>query len=104
MKILRWMLVPVAGLAAWFAAFFVGSLTYGPVERIICPPGDFVSGTCMNATVGKFMQGWIVLFVAIASVGVVAAAAWAAPTHKARVAWSIYAVGAAVAVLFAIQT
>ena len=97
MKIVRWILVPAAGLAAWYATFIAGAFTYGPVERIICPSGDFVSGTCMNATVGKFMQGWIVLFVAISGVGVVAASAWAAPTHKALVAWLIYAVGASVA-------
>jgi hypothetical protein len=102
-KILRWILVPAAGLAAWYAALIVGVFTYGRVERIICPPGDFISGTCMNATVGKFMQGWIVLFVAISGMGVVAAATWAAPTHKALVAWLIFAVGASVAVFFAVQ-
>lgn len=57
----------------------------------------------MNATVGKFMQGWIVLFVAISGMGVVAAATWAAPTHKALVAWLVLAVGASVALLFAVQ-
>jgi hypothetical protein len=102
-RILRWISVPAAGLAAWYAAFIVGLFTYGRVERIICPSGDFVSGTCMNATVGKFMQGWIVLFVAISGTGVVGAATWAAPTHKALVAWLVLAVGASVALLFAVQ-
>jgi hypothetical protein len=103
-KILRWISVPAACLAAWYATLIVGGYTYGRVERIICPPGDFISGTCMNATVGKFMQGWIVLFVAISGMGVVAAATWAAPTHKTLVAWLVFAVGASVAVFFAVQS
>lgn len=103
MKILRWILVPVAGLAAWYVVAFVGLVTYGLVERAICPSGDFISGTCMNATVGKFMQGWVMLFVGMSAMGVVAAATWAAPTHKALVAWLVFVFGAAVAVFFAVQ-
>lgn len=104
MKIFRWIAVAGVGLAAWYAVFVVGLLTYGPVEKLLCPAGDFISGTCMNPSVEYFMKGWIVLFVGLSGIGVVAAASWAAPARKVLTAWVALVAGGFVAVYFAVKT
>lgn len=104
MRILRWIALPAAGMAAWYGVFIVGLLTYGPVERLLCPSGEFISGSCSNPTVERFMEGWIVLFVGMSAIAVVAATAWAAPARRDIGAWLAVIAGAPVAVSFAMMT
>jgi hypothetical protein len=104
MKIFRWIAVVGLGLAAWYAVFVVGALTYGPVEELLCPAGDYISETCMNPFVEEFMKGWILLFVGLSGIGVVAAASWAAPAHKGLTAWVVLVAGGLVAVCLAVMT
>jgi hypothetical protein len=104
-KIFRWIAAAGVGLAAWCAVCIVGALTYGPVEQLLCPDGDFISGICRNPTVKKFMSGWIVLFVGLSGIVVVAAASWAAaPERKVLAAWLALVAGGVIAAYFAVMT
>lgn len=58
----------------------------------------------MNPSVEYFMKGWIVLFVGLSGVVVVAAASWAAPARKVLTAWVVLVAGGFVAGYLAVQT
>ncbi len=106
MKILRtvrWILVPLAAAAGWYAAF-VGGIALLTAAKAFCPPDQMVSGSCV-ATWWQPVETVIFCFsTALAAVLVVGAAFLAAPSHRRQVAWIVFGGGGLVAVWMMIET
>ena len=101
MKLARWLFILPAAIAAWYAVFITGMFVYTAVERVACPPADFVSGYCMNERVQLALEITVHVFVALAAIAVVVATVITAPSHKVAVAWAAFVIGSNAAVLFA---
>jgi MFS family permease len=95
---LRWVLILPSAVAAWFAAFIVGMLTMSMAEHL-CPPEKLVSGACDVPWWGYVERSVSSFGAALAAVLVVAAATFVAPSHKRKVAWWSFGIGACVAAL-----
>jgi len=102
MRILRWILVWPAAIAAWIAVFFLGVYTHGWIERTFCPPLEFVSGMCANPRMMQALKATEVLFIALSAVAVELAAAITAPEKKLTVTWLTFAAGTVFAVDMAV--
>ena len=101
-KTLRWLLVVPAGILAWYAVFIAVLFTYPIVEQVLCPPGDWISRTCMNSTVSQWMKAFVLVHAGLSAVAVVVSAVAVAPSHKRVIAWLAFGAGALVALSFAL--
>ena len=101
MNTLRWVLLIPAAVVAWYAVFVIGLFTHGWVEQLICPPQDFMSGSCFNAGVQKWLDALMHCFVALAAVAVELAAVLVAPQRREAVLWVALALGLAAAAAMA---
>jgi hypothetical protein len=103
-KVLRWLLVPIAGLAAWWLAIFIMAgldFLYWQFDYP-CPKAEILSGACAAASYDWFTAYTHLLFcvgAALAAALVVLACTMAAPRHKLRTAFAAYVVGAGAAFL-----
>ena len=104
MATLRWILVPVAGVAAWYAAM----LTVAVLNWLYwqfdypCSYELVTSGACPIAGSDWFERYTNVLAslgAGLAAAYVVIGCAWLAPNHKARTALIVFAVGTLVAAI-----
>jgi hypothetical protein len=93
---LRWLLVPVAALAAWYGALVLGLVGIGVLDAL-CPPEQFVSGLCTAPWYGPAFDGLALLCSAVAAAGIVLLPALAAPARRIAVAGCAYAAGASLA-------
>lgn len=106
MSSLRWLLVPIAGLSAWWAAiFFMAAMDvlYWQFDYP-CPKDQLLSEGCPGVGFDWFVTYTNVLLcagAALAAVLVVVACTVAAPSHKPRTALVAYVVGTGAAFLMA---
>jgi hypothetical protein len=101
MHAIRWMLVPLAALAAWGAALVIGLMLHDAATRL-CPQSYIVSGACFAPWTPIADGVVLVVSAAVAAVLVVLFASYTAPAHRPRVAAVLYGLGAAWAVVMAI--
>lgn len=99
--VVRWVLVPVAALAAWGAAVVIGAILHDTATRL-CPESYMVSGACVAPWTPVADAMVLVVSAAIAAALIVLAASYTAPSHRPRVAAVVYGLGAAWAVVMAI--
>lgn len=105
-KLLRWLLVPIAGVAAWWAAIFIMAgidLIYWQFDYP-CPKGELLSEGCPGVSFDWFVTYTNVMIragAALAAILVVVACTLAAPRHRLRTAVAAYAVGCGAAFLMA---
>jgi hypothetical protein len=98
---LRWLLVIPGAWAAWYVALLTGIAVHSALE-MLCPPEDIVSGMC---TAQWFRYAERVAFCAgagLAAALVLLTSTLIAPTHRARVAAIILAVGCVAALAMGI--
>ena len=100
---LRWVLAPIGGLVAWHATLFLGLVAVGVLDSM-CPPDEMVSGMCQADWYEPAFDALVAVFSGISAVLVVLVPALIAPTHRLRMAWIAYGVGAAFAIFFALGT
>jgi hypothetical protein len=97
-RIIRWVLVLPAALAAWYAALFISIALYEGVEAL-CPFGQVVSGQCVAPWFVDASDAFIAFGAALAAALVVSACTFVAPTHRRHVAIATFVVGAVVAIM-----
>ncbi len=100
---LRWVLTPIASIAAWYVALFVGIIMLGIAESF-CAADEMISGMCVAPWFRAVESGIFCSSTAMSAVFVVTAAFSVAPAAKARIAWLAYFIGAIVAFIFALGT
>jgi len=100
-RVLRWVLVPVAALAAWGASILVGLILHG-LATGMCPESEMVSGACVAPWWPYADAVVLVVAAAFAAAAIVLACALTAPTHRPRVAVVVYVLGAVWAVVLAV--
>jgi hypothetical protein len=85
----RWLLTPVACIAAWIAALIVGVILY-LFAQSFCPANQMVSGRCV-ASWWETVKFFIGCFTAgLSAICVVAAGFFAAPAARAKVARIVF--------------
>jgi hypothetical protein len=103
MRVLRWTLLPVVCIAAWFAALFAGIIAHSVAESF-CPPDQMVSGMCV-APWFEPLDTWLIrFFSAFAAALIISSAYFVAPAARHLVAWIVFAAGAAYALWIALAT
>ena len=103
MMILRWLLLPVACVIAWYLACFVGISLLSFAESF-CPEDQMVSGSCVAPWWPQVEAAVVGVSTALSATLVVASAFFVAPGVRSRIAWLVFAVGSAVAFWMAYQT
>src|SRR5262245_48879029 len=93
MRLLRWALVPVAAVVAWFASVAVGALLL-QVATELCPESQMVSGLCGAPWWPLGAAVVLCLRAAIGATAIGIACVVTAPSHRSRVAVVVYVVGA----------
>jgi hypothetical protein len=98
--ILRWLTVPLAGVAVWYTTLLLG---FGAVSVLdsFCPPELVVSGMCTAPWHEPAVEALVLVFTALVAAGVVLVPAVMAPAHRYRVATIGYGCGAAFALYVA---
>jgi len=103
-KSLRWIAVVPSAMLAWCIAFVVSLYALGMAERFLCPADLLSSSGCYTPWWSSVEQSAAALGAALAAFLVVLVATFVAPSHRRRVAWYSYAVGAFFAVLIGFWT
>jgi hypothetical protein len=101
MHILRWILLPVVCIAAWFAALFAGIIAHSVAESF-CPQDQIISGMCV-APWFETLDAWLIrFFSAFAAALIISSAYFIAPAARHLVAWIVFAAGAVYALWIAL--
>lgn len=93
MRVLRWLLLVPASVAAWYAVFVGALATHFYVGRHFCPPGELISGSCQNETLALVLEILTHFSVALSAIAVEVTAAIVAPAHKEATVWAAFAAG-----------
>src|SRR3989442_8658829 len=101
-RLIRWILVPLSGVATWHAVLVLGILGVDVLDRL-CPPDLVVSGMCTARWHAPAVEALILVCTGIVSLGVVLVPATVAPSHRLRVARLAFGFGATFATYFAIS-
>jgi hypothetical protein len=102
-KTLRWLLIPVACIAAWYVALVVGIVLLGVAESF-CPSDQTVSGSCIAPWFPAVETGIFCFSTALSAVLVVTAAFFVAPAARVLVVWLTFGTGGVVALYMAAAT
>ena len=92
LRLLRWLLLLPAVFLAWQISLLTGIAIFAVAESF-CPQEQMVSDLCTApwfrwAEAGVFMFG-----AALAATLMILTAVWLAPSHRTRVAWSVFIAG-----------
>jgi len=101
MRALRWILLPIVGVAAWIAALFTGIVAHS-VAEFFCPAEQIVSGMCV-APWFETLETWLIrFFSASAAALIIVSCYFTAPVARALVAWVVLGAGGIYAVWIAV--
>jgi len=103
-RVVRWLLVVPLAIAVWYVVFFAGIVTHENVEARLCPPQDWVSGSCVNAGVDTVLTILIHVFIGLSAIAVEVVAVATAPSHRHIVAWATFGLGTLCAVWMGVET
>jgi hypothetical protein len=95
-QLVRWVFVPLSGIAVWYAVLLLGIAGVGLLDRF-CPPELMVSGACTASWHAPAVDALIFLCTAVVSAGIVLVPAFLAPSYRFQVAALAFAGGAAFA-------
>lgn len=96
MQLVRWALVPLSGIAVWYAVLVLGIVGSVVIDSF-CPPELVVSGACTATWHSPAVETLMLLCTAIVSAAVVVIPALVAPARRFEVAVLAYGCGAAFA-------
>lgn len=91
-QLVRWILVPLSGIAVWAAVLVLGIAGVDLLSRL-CPPALMVSGLCTASWHAPAVEVLILLCTAVVSAGIVLIPAFVAPSNRFRVATFAFACG-----------
>ncbi len=97
---IRWALIPIASIVAWYLALVLGIVLLSIAEWF-CPADELISGACVAPWFRAVESGIFGTSTALSAVFVVAAAFLAAPAAKVLIAWIAFSIGSIVAFVFA---
>ena len=97
---IRWVLVPFAAVAVWFATWTLGFAGMGLLDSV-CPQDLVISDHCTADWYSPAILGLMLVCTSIVAFGVVFVPALVAPAHRFRVALVAFACGAAFAIYMA---
>src|SRR5262245_8674311 len=101
MRVLRWILLPVACIAAWIAALFTGIVAHS-VAEFFCPADQMVSGMCV-APWFETLHTWLIrFFSAFAAALIIVSGYFTAPAARTPVAWIVFGLGGVYALWIAV--
>jgi hypothetical protein len=101
MCVLRWILLPIVGIAAWILALFTGMVAHS-VAECFCPSNQMISGMCV-APWFETLDAWLVrFFSAFAAALIIVSCYFTAPAARALVTWIVFGAGALYALWIAI--
>jgi hypothetical protein len=101
MRVARWILLPIVGIAAWVTALFTGIVAHS-VAECFCPADQMVSGMCV-APWFENLHDWLVrFFSAFAAALIIVSCYFIAPSGRAVVAWVVFGLGGVYALWIAI--
>ena len=89
MRVFRWILLPIVGIAAWVAALFTGMVAHG-VANCFCPADQMVSGMCVAGWFETLDAGLVRFFSAFAAALMIVLCYFTAPAARALVAWVVF--------------
>lgn len=99
-RMIRWILILPAAIAAWYVSLFLGLALYQGLEAL-CPPDQMESGQCFAPWFLTASKVLIALGAALAATLVMVTCTWIAPAYKRQVAIATFVVGTAVAIILA---
>jgi hypothetical protein len=99
---LRWILVPVSAIVAFYAPTVVAIAGFSLINRL-CPPELMVSGSCTASWSGLATEALVILCAALSAIGVVLVPALVAPERKLKVATLAFTGGALLAIYIALH-
>jgi hypothetical protein len=102
-RLIRWILVLPAAVAAWYAALFISIALYKGVEAL-CPFGKVESGRCFAPWFLDASEVFIASGAALAAALVMIACTLLAPTHRRQVAIATFIVGTIAAIMMGWET
>jgi len=94
LRALRWLLAPCTAVAGYLVSVFGSALIATWIKRLWCPPEQMVSGACIAPWYRTAELAGIAFAVGLGAALFVALPALVVPSHRSRVAWLAYAVGA----------
>lgn len=101
MDVLRWILLPIVGIAAWFAALFAGIIAHS-IAEFFCPADQMVSGMCVAPWFG-ILDVWLIRFCSsFAAALIIVSCYLTAPAARVLVAWIVFGLGAVYALWIAV--
>jgi hypothetical protein len=95
-RLVRWLLVLPASVAAWYLALVVGIGLHLALDSL-CPPEQTVSGLCIAPWHAPASQTLMAFGAGLAALLVMLTCTFLAPTHRRQVAIATFIVGALVA-------
>ena len=93
----RWILVPLSGVAVWYAVLLLGIAGYELLDRL-CPPELVVSGACTASWHAPAVEVLMLVCTALVSAGIVVIPALIAPARRFQVAAVAFGCGATFAI------
>lgn len=100
-QVFRWLLITPACVAAWYLALFIGLYIHSIVASF-CPPEFIVSGFCEAPWYPTAEKIVMCSGAALSAFLVVLTAAAVAPSHRVLASKIALAIGAVVAIIFAV--
>ena len=94
---MRWIALAPLVAAAWCAVALISIRLHGPIERWLCPPDQYRYNSCYDSS-GLFkLEVFEHAAIGASAMVVLLVAVLIAPSHRRRVTWATFAVGAATA-------
>lgn len=88
MRTLRWLVLVPACVGLLYLFFAATVATHYLVEQHLCPAAAFDRGICNHRGMAFALKSLLHVSMALAVLGVCAAAVWIAPSGKQRVLWA----------------
>jgi fructose-specific phosphotransferase system IIC component len=102
-RVLRWLIIVPAAVAAWYLALALGLGMYGGVDAL-CPSNQRISGQCIAPWFNPTIDALIAIGAAVSAIFVVLTATFIAPSHKLYAAVASYIIGGVVAVAMGFES
>lgn len=102
-RVVRWLLVIPAALAAWNVAGISGYMIVMGVD-LLCPAEQMISGACVAPWYPAVFDTIVCVWAAPVAFSIMIACTWMAPSHKRLVAIATFVAGACFAIYLGQET
>jgi hypothetical protein len=99
---IRWVALAPLVVAAWCAVALVSMHVHGRLEHWLCPPDQYWDNSCYDFGALARLEVFEHFAIGSSAIVVLLVAVLIAPSHRRRVTWATFAVGAVTAGIFGI--